>query len=310
MNHASLPLADMQVFAAVVDHRGFAAAARQLHLTTSAVSRSVTRLEQQLGVKLLHRTTRALSLTEVGTSVYASCTQMLNHAEQALAQASALRQQPQGLLSISAPYVFGDVWLAPLLPRFCTLWPEVQVQLSMSDAMVDLAAQGIDLAIRIATSEALPQTLVAKALRPVRYVLAANPAYLSQHAAIVTPDDLSAHHCMTLGYGAFQALVELKHRHKDQAPIRVRLNTPITIATSFGLLNALTQNQSPGIALVADFVAEPAIADGRLASVLPDWELAGSYAPRTAYAVYAPGPHVPPKLRAMLDFLTSECERK
>ena len=96
----------------------------------------------------------------------------------------------------------------------------------------------------------------------------------------------------------------------DTPPTKLQVNTPITIATSFGLLNALTQNQSPGIALVADFVAEPAIADGRLASVLPDWELAGSYAPRTAYAVYAPGPHVPPKLRAMLDFLTSECERK
>lgn len=307
MNLESLPLAEMQVFAQVVQHRGFAAAARRLEITTSAVSRSVSRLERQLGVKLLHRTTRALSLTEIGAEVHDACLQMLQGAEQALSRAAAHREQPQGVLRISAPVVFGDLWLAPQLPRFCAQWPEVHVQLSMSDTLVDLTADGIDLAIRITTPEALPPSFVARPLRPVRYVLAAHPAYLAARAPIDHPADLGAHRCMSLGYGAFQNMVELVASDRALAPERVRLQTPITIASSLGLLHALLGDAQAGIGLLADFVAMPIIAQGRLAQVLPQWQLAGSYAQRTAYAVHAPGPHLPPKLRAMLDFLQSHC---
>lgn len=309
INLDTLPLADMQVFAHVVQRRGFAAAARQMGITTSAVSRSVGRLERQLGVKLLHRTTRALSLTEIGSEVYEGCLQMLQGAEQALARATAYREQPQGVLRISAPVMFGDLWLAPHLPRFGRQWPEVHVQLSMSDAMVDIVAEGIDLAIRITGPQALPPTLVARPLRQFRYLLVANPAYLAQHAPIETPADLQLHRCLTLGYGAFQNIVDLVAA-KGPMPAsveRIGLHTPITIASSIGLMQALVSDADTGVGLVADLVAEPAIAEGRLTQVLPQWELAGSYAPRTVYAVYAPGPHMPPKLRAVLDFLQTIC---
>ena len=313
MNYDALPLADLEVFAHVVERSGFAAAARELGLTTSAVSRSVGRLELRLGVKLLHRTTRALSLTEVGAEVHEACQHMLQSAEEAVSLASAHRRQPQGVLRISAPVVFGDLWLAPLLPRFCSQWPDVHVQISMSDAMVDLNAQGIDLAIRISTHDALPQSLVAHPLREVRYLLVAHPQYLKTHAALKSPADLAAHRCMTLGYGAFQNLIELVPADTADAanasvappPVKVRLNTPLTIASSLGLLQALRSDAQTGIGLVVDFVAEPAIAAGQLVQVLPQWQLTGSYAPRMAYAVHAPGPRIPPKLRAMLDFLKS-----
>ena len=305
----TLPLADMQVFAQVVAHHSFAGAARQLRLTTSAVSRSVGRLESQLGVKLLHRTTRSLSLTEVGAAVHADCLQMLQSAELAVSRAAAHRQQPQGVLRISAPVVFGDLWLAPLLPHFCSQWPQVHVQLSMSDAMVDLNTQGIDLAVRITTHDALPQSLVAHPLREVRYLLVAHPDYLKAHPALKSPADLTAHRCMTLGYGAFQNTVEFIPADATDAsvapPVKVRLNTPLTIASSLGLLQALRSDAQTGIGLVVDFVAEPAIATGQLVQVLPQWQLTGSYAPRMAYAVHAPGPRIPPKLRAMHDFLKS-----
>ncbi len=309
MNYDGLPLADLEVFAHVVQRRGFAAAARELGLTTSAVSRAIGRLELRLGVKLLHRTTRALSLTEVGAEVHEACTQMLHSAQEAVSLAAAHRQQPQGVLRISAPVVFGDVWLAPLLPRFCSQWTDVHVQLSMSDAMVDLHAQGIDLAIRISTHEALAQSLVAHALRDVRYLLVAHPTYLAAHPQLNSPADLSAHRCMTLGYGAFQHMVELvpAEASSDSSvappPVKVHLNTPLTISSSLGLFHALRSDAQAGIGLVVDFVAEPAIAAGQLVQVLPQWQLSGSYAPRTAWAVYAPGPRIPPKLRAMLDFL-------
>ena len=309
MNYDALPLADLEVFAHVVERSGFAAAARELGLTTSAVSRSVGRLELRLGVKLLHRTTRALSLTEVGAEVHEACQHMLQSAEEAVSLASAHRQQPQGMLRISAPVVFGDLWLAPLLPHFCSQWPQVHVQLSMSDAMVDLNAQGIDLAIRISTHDALPQSLVAHPLREVRYLLVAHPDYLKAHPALKSPADLAAHRCMTLGYGAFQNTVEFIPADATDAsvapPVKVRLNTPLTIASSLGLLQALRSDAQTGIGLVVDFVAEPAIATGQLVQVLPQWQLTGSYAPRMAYAVHAPGPRIPPKLRAMLDFLKS-----
>lgn len=307
MSLPSLPLADLQVFVQVVQQRSFAAAARQLGLTTSAVSRSVGRLEAQLGVKLLLRTTRSLSLTEVGAEVHAACGQMLHGAELALSRAAAHRQQPQGVLRISAPAVFGDCWLAPLLPGFCARWPEVRVQMQLSDTMADLAAQGLDLAIRIALPQALPPALVARPLVPVRYLLVAQAAYLQAQPPIHEPADLQAHACMSLGYGAFQNVVELVPSATPEAsPTKLRLNTPITIASSQGMLQALLQPLPAGIALMADFVARPYLQAGRLAQVLPAWQLVGSYAPRMAYAVYAPGPHIPPKLRALVDYLQEQ----
>lgn len=300
----TLPLADMQVFAQVVAHHSFAGAARQLRLTTSAVSRSVGRLESQLGVKLLHRTTRSLSLTEVGAAVHADCLQMLHSAELAVSHAAAHRQQPQGVLRINAPLVFGDFWLAPLLPGFCAQWPDVQVHMTMSDTMADLTAEGLDLAIRITAADMLPPGMVARPLRQISYVLVAHPAYLQAHAPITQAQGLLAHRCMSLGYGPFQNLVELAPASDPAAPpTRLRLNTPITIASSHGMLQALQHAPHAGIALMADFVAQSHLADGRLVQVLPDWQLVGSYAPRMAYAVYAPGPHIPPKLRAMVDYL-------
>lgn len=309
MHTDTLPLADMQVFAQVVAHHSFAGAARQLRLTTSAVSRSVGRLESQLGVKLLHRTTRSLSLTEVGAAVHADCLLMLHSAELAVSRAAAHRQQPQGVLRINAPLVFGDWWLAPLLPGFCARWPDVQVQLSMSDTIADLTAEGLDLAIRITSAEALPPTMVARPLQRVGYVLVAHPAYLQAQPPITQPQDLQAHPCMSLGYGPFQNLVELAPTGDSAGPpTKLRLNTPITIASSHGLLQALQHGAGAGIALMADFVARSHIANGSLVQVLPRWQLAGSYAPRMAYAVYAPGPHLPPKLRAMLDYLQGHAE--
>ena len=307
MHPSTLPLTDMQVFAQVVAQRSFAGAARQLRLTTSAVSRSVGRLEAQLGVKLLHRTTRSLSLTEVGAAVHADCLQMLQSAELAVSRAAAHRQQPQGVLRINAPLVFGDWWLAPLLPGFCARWPEVQVHMHMSDTMADLTAEGLDLAIRISTADALPPALVARPLQRMAYVLVAHPDYLRAQPPIQQPQDLLAHPCMSLGYGLFQNLVELVPTSDPTAPpTKLRLNTPITIASSHGMLRALHSGPSAGIALMADFVANEPLRRGELVQVLPDWQLTGGYAPRTVYAVYAPGPHIPPKLRAMLDYLQEQ----
>ena len=199
MEHPTLLMNEMQVFARVVEQQSFAGAARQMGLTTSAVSRSVARLEHQLGIKLLNRTTRSLSLTDAGAEVHAGCLRLMHEAEQLQSLASQHREQPHGLLRISAPAVFGEMWLAPRIPAYCERWPEVQVQLSSTDDWVDLVADRIDLAIRIAEPGLITPGLVARPLVPVRYRLVASPAYLEKNAPITEPQDLLAHRFISLG---------------------------------------------------------------------------------------------------------------
>ncbi len=297
-----MPLDEMLVFARVVEHQSFAGAARQLGLTTSAVSRSVGRLEAHFGLRLLQRTTRSLSLTEAGAEIHQACLRLVEDAQAVQALAGQLRQQPRGLLKISAPAVLGDIWLSPLLPGFCARWPEVQVQVDMTDRMVDLVAEGLDLGLRISVPGQIAPGLVARPLKTIRYVLVATPGYLARHAQITEPGQLLTHPFISLGYGQFQNEVELRPLHPAAAPaMRLLVNTPITIASSLGIIHAL--QQGPGIGVVADFAAQAALQAGQLAHVLPGWALCGKYAPRVVHAVYAPTRHVPLKLRALIDYL-------
>ncbi|WP_315531108.1 LysR family transcriptional regulator [Delftia acidovorans] len=297
-----MPLDEMLVFARVVEHQSFAGAARQLGLTTSAVSRSVGRLEAHFGLRLLQRTTRSLSLTEAGAEIHQACLRLVEDAQAVQALAGQLRQQPRGLLKISAPAVLGDLWLSPLLPGFCARWPEVQVQVDMTDRMVDLVAEGLDLGLRISVPGQIAPGLVARPLKTIRYVLVATPGYLARHAQITEPGQLLAHPFISLGYGQFQNEVELRPLHPAAAPAtRLLVNTPITIASSLGIIHAL--QQGPGIGVVADFAAQTALQAAQLAPVLPGWALCGKYAPRVVHAVYAPTRHVPLKLRALIDYL-------
>lgn len=297
-----MPLDEMLVFARVVEHQSFAGAARQLGLTTSAVSRSVGRLEAHFGLRLMQRTTRSLSLTEAGAEIHQACLRLVADAQAVQALAGQLRQQPRGLLKISAPAVLGDLWLSLLLPGFCARWPEVQVQVDMTDRMVDLVAEGLDLGLRISVPGQIAPGLVARPLKTIRYVLVATPGYLTRHEAISAPEQLLAHPFISLGYGQFQNEVELRPLHPAAAPAtRLLVDTPITIASSLGIIHAL--QQGPGIGVVADFAAQAALQAGQLAPVLPGWALCGKYAPRVVHAVYAPTRHVPLKLRALIDYL-------
>jgi DNA-binding transcriptional LysR family regulator len=305
---------EMLVFAKVVELRSFAAAARQLGLTTSAVSRSVGRLEAHWGVRLLHRTTRTLSLTELGAEVHAGCVQLAHTARDVHAVAGHYGDTPRGTVRMTAPTVFGELWLAAQLPALRQRWPEVQVAMQLSDHMVDLTEQGLDLAVRIARPEHLPQHMVARALRPVRYIAVASPQYLR---TLGTPlehpgqlDALARQHrvqCISLGYGDFQNLLQWLPRDAEPStaatanPIVTELPAPLNVASSMGITVLALQHQ--GIGLVADFAAQSALDDGSLVRVLPGWQLTGGYAPRTAYALYMPSRHVPLKVRAMIDHL-------
>ncbi|CDG81232.1 LysR family transcriptional regulator [Janthinobacterium agaricidamnosum] len=290
-------LNEMAVFAQVVDSGGFSAAARQLGVATSAVSRHVARLEAHLGGRLLLRTTRSLSLTELGQQVHAACVRMLSTAREVHALAGSYSARPNGVMRISAPIVFGQVWLAPRLPGFLDRYPDVDVRLTLTDRTIDLAEDGIDLAIRIARE--LAPGLAARPLCDMRYVLVASSAYLEQHGAPAAPRDLLQHRCCYLGYGAFDDQWRMRRGPDTE---EVRLPARITINNS-GAIMALVEADG-GIGLVPDFAARAALDRGSVQLVLPEWEFCGPYT-GAVHAVYTPGRHLALKLRAFIDYLTN-----
>lgn len=224
-------LREMAIFAQVVDSGGFSAAARQLDLTTSAVSRHVSRLEAQLGGRLLQRTTRSLALTELGGQVHVACARMLAAAREVNLLAGSYSARPNGIIRVMAPVVFGQVWLAPKLPGFLELYPEVDVRLTLVDRTVDLIEDGADLAIRIARE--LAPGLAARPLCSIGYVLVASSDYLATYSALDMPQQLAEHRCSHLDYGPFCGAWTLQ---RDDAKVAVTVRARVTINNSGAIL--------------------------------------------------------------------------
>lgn len=316
-------LDEMVVFARVVDSGGFTAAARALGLTNSAVSRSVGRLESQLGARLLNRTTRSISLTELGAEVYPGCVRLAQTAREVQALAGRYALAPQGRVRVSAPTVFGEVWLAPRLPGFLARWPQVQVDLTLVDRLVDLVDEGQDLALRITRPGAVAQGLVARALGDLHYVMVATPAYLRRHGTPSEPAQLAGHACIGLDFQPMddrlefgQALPAGQGARVRQAarttrpgpaepepPLAVPVRCPLRVNNSNAIL--ATVEAGLGIGIVPDFAAAAGLAAKRLKRVLARWPLAGAYAPRVIHAVYPPTRHLPPKVRVFIDHLAA-----
>jgi DNA-binding transcriptional LysR family regulator len=187
-------LTGMAIFARVVEERSFSAAARRLGLSKSMVSKEVTRLEQALGVRLLNRTTRKLSLTEIGAAFYEPCARILQEAHEAELLVGRLHAEPRGVLRLTAPVAFGTLHVAPALPEFLAQYPDVRIDLTIGDRNLDLAEEGLDLAIRIA--RVLPDNLVARRLAPINRVVCAAPAYFERHGMPRRPQDLARHNCL------------------------------------------------------------------------------------------------------------------
>lgn len=294
-------LNEMAMFVRVVDSGGFSAAARAHGLTTSAVSRHISRLEAHLGGKLLHRTTRSLALTELGQQVYAACTRMLGTAREIHALAGSYSARPNGIVRVTAPIVFGQVWLAPRLPAFLEQYPDVDVRLTLVDRTVDLIEEGVDLAVRIARE--LSPGLAARTLCAMRYVLVASPDYLDRHGAPATPQELERHRCTHLGYGPFGGTWTLTHAGTT-TQVRVQVNVParVTINNSAAILAMV--EAGGGIGLVPDFTARSALDAQRVRQVLPEWTFDAPYT-GTVHAVYVPGRHLALKVRAFIDHLAT-----
>jgi len=281
----------MRVFVTVVDLGSQSAAADHLDLSRPVVSRYLAELEAWVGARLLHRTTRKLSLTAAGNETLPRCRQMLELSEDMQAAVGSAGDTPRGLLRISVSTSFGQSQLAAAVTDYVRLNPGVTIDLQMLDRTVNLVDERIDLAIR--TSRELDPSLIARQLTVCRSVLCASPAYLREHPAPRRVDDLSQHNCLTHSYFG----KSLWHFTCDGEELSVPVQGNISANEASTLLSATLSGA--GVSLLPSYQAGVHVQRGDLVRLLPDAE------PRVMniYAVYASRKHMPAALRSMLDFL-------
>ena len=283
---------EMRVFAAVVDAGSFVRASDAIEMSKPAVSRHVAALEARLGVRLLQRTTRKLSLTEEGEVFYARCKELLNEVDEAEAEVSAASGQATGLLRINVPVSFGIQHLAPLWPAFMARHPGLTLDVTLADRAVDLVEEGCDMAVRIAR---LPNsTLISRRLGSTRLILCASPAYLRRHGTPQHPSEIATH--AVLAY----SLLSARYNWEFTGPEgRVEVKVSPRVFTNSGDTCRAAALQDLGIILQPSFLVGADLQSGALVELLPQYrglELG-------IYAVYPTRKHVPPKVRLMIDYL-------
>lgn len=286
-------LTEMEAFLRVVEQGGFTEAARKMGLSKSAVSKHVSALEARLGARLLNRTTRRVSPTEIGLAYFDRVSRVLSDASEADAMVSSMQSAPKGELRVSAPVSFGILHVSPLVADFLHEYPEVSIHMVLDDRYVELVAEGFDVAIRIGR---LPDSsLRARKLGEVEEVLVASESYVARHGLPRSIDDLSGHtllHYSHLSTGNFWRLRTATGEERD-----VRVGGRLSANNGDALLNAA--RRGIGITRVPSFFLDCPERCSGLVRVLPD------LAPMTAgiYAVYPPGRFPQPKLRVFVDFL-------
>ncbi len=282
-------LLDYEIFTRVIKAGSLSAAARELHSTPAMISKRLTRLEDRLGVKLLHRTTRRLTPTEVGQSFYERVLAVLAAVADAESFAAHDNDRPRGLLRVSLPTSFGRLHVAPRLKAFLDTWPELRLLVDLNDEYVDLASGGFDVAVRIGT---LPDSaLIARRLAPNRRVLCASPLYIEKHGLPADLEDLDQHRLLA-------AEPQIAWRfdgpggpvtYKPQSCLQTNSSELVREAVVSGL----------GIAFRSTWDVANELKLGTLRRVLPQYSGASDV---NVYAVYAGRRLVPPKVRAFVDY--------
>lgn len=284
----------LRVFVRVAETRSFTEAAKRLGLTSSAVSKAITRLEQEMNVRLLHRTTRSVGLTNDGASFFDHCIQILAQIEDAENLLGRSTSSPHGRLRVHMPVGFGRRVIVPALSRFIEQHPDLVLDAELSDRTVDLAYDGIDAAVYI--GEPADSRLIARRLCNLHFVACASPEYLARHGEPKTPDELDQHHCLAyvqMHTGRYRDWQFVKNGHPYPKSVSGRLN----INNAESLLEAACSGL--GIAMISNFIAADAIRKGRLRCILTDYVSTG---PQVS-VLYLPSRNLSPKVRAFVNFL-------
>jgi len=280
------------VFTAVVELGSFSKAAEKLGITKSAVSKRITGLEMQLGVKLLYRSTRKLSLTEAGERYFAYALQALAAAQEAEDAATELQRVPKGILRVSSPMSFGRLHLSPMIPVFLQQYPQIDLHMDMSDTWSDVIAEGFDIALR--AGDLTDSSLIARKLTPLHSVLCASPDYLAEHGAPKIPQHLIHHNCILYTYHTVvNEWVFIKNGEEET----VRISGNYQVNNSEALRESLVQGL--GVGRLPTFIAGGDIEAGKLVPIIDDYTM--PY--KSLYAVFPEKQYMPEKVRVFIDFL-------
>jgi DNA-binding transcriptional LysR family regulator len=283
----------IRAFTQVVVSGGFAAAAREMGLSRSAVNKLVIALENELGVQLLHRSTRVVTPTETGRAFYERCVEILASLEEAERSITQLQEEPKGRLRINAPMSFGTLYLAPVVADFLAQYPAVQVQLTLSDRFIDPIEEGFDVTIRIAAPQE-SASLITHSLAIVKRVLCAAPTYLQTHGTPHQLEDLRLHSC--LHYGQLASENQWSLVGPDSTHV---IPVQGILCSNNGEVLKDAAVRGLGITLLPTFIVEAELEQGLLQIVLPDYqatELAIS-------VIYPVNRHLSTKVRLLVDFL-------
>lgn len=292
----------LQLFVDVMQQGSFAAVARDRNLDPSSVSRAIANLEAELGVRLFQRTTRHLSPTEAGTTYFERIEPLMEEMQQAIDVTTDVSGQPKGTLRITTSVAFGHHCIVPLLPEFATRYPDLTVDLLLTDAIVDLLMDRIDVAVRLGILT--DSTLIAQRLIPTHYAVCASPGYLNQVATLHTPNDVSHHHCLRFPLAGFRTRWLFKDTNGLLSEVPVFGKT--VISSAIALKQCAIAGM--GLALLPNWLVEDELQAGILVNVFPDYDVTATDFNTAAWLVYPSRAYVPLKVRVFIDFLKQSME--
>jgi len=288
---------NLELFVKTIEVGNFSALGRQLHMAPSSISRQINTLEEDLGVRLLQRTTRSISLTEAGQIYFERVSKILGDLEEAQLAITQLQANPRGVLRLNIAIPFGERNIVPLIPEFLAQYPDLKIDLALEDRAIDLVEERVDLAIRIGRLS--DSSIVARKLADNQFVVCASQQYFETHGLPVTPDDLTHHNC----------IINKNIHNSDTWQFRDGKSTQnISVSGNFlantggALYRAMLSNL--GIAVLPTWFVGEDIKQGTLQAVLEDYEVdLPAMTDSAIYALYPAGEYLPPKVRVFIDYL-------
>ena len=299
-----MDLSVLQTFIEVMRQGSFAAVARERNIDPSSVSRSISGLEKELGVRLFQRTTRQLAPTEAGITYFRSIEPLLEEMQQAMDLVTEVSGQPKGRLRITASVSFGIKCIVPLLAEFEAIYPDVSVDLLLTDSRLDLVAERVDLAIRLGKLK--DSTLIAQRLISTKYAVCASPYYLKQQGQLHQPEDITQHNCLLFPFPGFNSHWLFRNRQKEITKIPVKGRT--VISNAIGLQQCAIADM--GLALLPHWLINNDLDSGALLKVLPSYEVTATDFQTSAWLVYPSRSYIPLKVQVFMDFLKRKMVHK
>ena len=294
-------LDDFYCFALVVEHGGFSAAERATDIPKSKLSRRVYNLEEHLGVRLIQRSSRHFAVTEIGMNIYRHAQVMMNAAQAAHDLVDHLSIQPRGVIKVSLPVSIAQNEMTKILPQFLKMYPEIKVQLIVSNRRVDIINEGIDIALRVRSSLDDDPSLVLRKFEKIEQHLFASQAYLNEFGDLKQPDDLSQHRILSMIDEHLDQHIVVHDENNHQRKVKVN---PIVMGSDLMMLLHLAR-QNCGIALLPDSIVQDYVENGELVRVLPNWR-----APHgILHAVYPSRRGVLPAVRVFIDYLVEHLNK-